>query len=416
MGSPSAPFSVPVALAASLLGGAARAQDRAAPAPLRPLVVPRQVYPDQARFDRPLLVAFTDRAPDTAYVVSQAGVVFAVPRDDDATERAVFLDLRPRVFQGEHWEEGLLGFAFDPDYAQSGHVWACFTEKMAQQVVEFGGDRRGKTRRRSVIARYDTAVGEGGARVADPDRELRVLVVPQPFPNHNGGTVVFGPDGMLYVALGDGGGQFDVWNNAQDLSVPYGKVLRLDVRGATAAAPYRVPADNPFVGRDGALGEIWCYGLRNPWRIAFDRATGDLWSGDVGQDDREEVDRLVKGGNYGWNWMEGTEVFRTRGERPDDLIAPVADYGRGDGISVTGGHVYRGALLPGLQGCYVYADFATFRIWAVREDRTGGAHEVREIGRAPSQVSSFAEEPSGELLITCFDGSVYRLEPPPAGN
>jgi glucose/arabinose dehydrogenase len=188
------------------------------------------------------------------------------------------------------------------------------------------------------------------------------------------------------------------------------------VRGATAEKPYAVPADNPFVGEAGARPEIWCYGLRNPWRIAFDRATGDLWCGDVGQDRVEEVDRLVKGGNYGWNLMEGSEVFRRNVELPKDLIAPVAEYGHKDGVSVTGGFVYRGRSIPELVGRYVYGDFSTFRLWAVKEDREGGKHEVREIGRAPAQLSSFAEEPDGELLMTCFDGKIYRLVPPPIGG
>jgi glucose/arabinose dehydrogenase len=238
----------------------------------------------------------------------------------------------------------------------------------------------------------------------------------EPFPNHNGGTIVFGPAGMLYVALGDGGAQRDPFKNGQDLGVLLGKVLRIDVRAARPAEPYVVPADNPFVGRDGARGEIWCYGLRNPWRIAFDRANGDLWCGDVGQDRIEEVDRLQKGGNYGWNWMEGTEVFRTKGDRPDGMIPPIAQYTHSDGLSVIGGFVYRGAAIPALIGSYVYGDYATFRLWAVTEDRDGGNHVVREIGRAPSQLTSFAEEPDGELLLTCFDGAVYRLVSPPAGG
>jgi glucose/arabinose dehydrogenase len=153
--------------------------------------------------------------------------------------------------------------------------------------------------------------------------------------------------------------------------------------------------------------------MRNPWRIAFDRATGDLWCGDVGQNRLEEVDRLVKGGNHGWNLMEGTEVFKGRRPAPipDGLIPPVAEYGRSDGLSVTGGHVYRGSAIPELVGWYVYGDFATFRLWAVKEDRQGGEHEVRDLGRVRAQLSSFSEEPDGELLVTCFDGKVYRLVP-----
>ena len=196
-----------------------------------------------------------------------------------------------------------------------------------------------------------------------------------------------------------------------------GKVLRIDVRGADADRGYAVPPDNPFVGRQGARGEIWCYGLRNPWRIAFDSETGDLWCGDVGQNRTEEIDRLVGGGFYGWNTFEGSEKFRlrrSRAETPPDPIGPIAEYPRREGLSITGGHVYRGQKIPGLAGHYVYGDFVTRRMWACKEDRQGGQHEVVRLEPAPFPPSSFAEEPDGELLVTCFiakKGRVFRLIP-----
>ncbi len=394
------------------------AQDEPAPAAVaaRPLVACTRVFAAQERFDRPLLVAFDGSAASMAFVVQQAGKIVAVPRADDAKDQVVFADLTARIYSGENWEEGLLGFAFDPAYAQNGHVYVYFTEQVPLQQVELRPGRKVKSTRQSVIARFDTKVDENGARAVDPASALRLLIVFEPFGNHNGGTIVFGPDGMLYIAVGDGGAQRDPFKNGQDKGVLLGKVLRIDVRNATPAQPYAVPADNPFAHEDGARGEIWCYGLRNPWRIAFDRATGDLWCGDVGQDRVEEVDRLVKGGNYGWSLMEGSEVFRANVELPKDLIAPIAEYPHRDGLSVTGGHVYRGKAIPELDGSYVFGDFSTFRLWAVTEDRVGGKHQMREIGRAPSQLSSFAEEPDGELLMTCFDGKVYRLVPAPAGG
>lgn len=377
------------------------------------LVEAVNAFPAQERFDRPLLVEFTPTDPDHAYVVVQPGQVFRVPRDGTAGERTTFLDLAGKVYL-DNWEEGLLGFAFDPAYAQNGYVYVCYSEQTEKREGEVYPGRKAASTRQSVIARYATKMDGDGPRTVDADSELRLLTVFQPFGNHNGGTIVFGPDGMLYVALGDGGAANDPFGTAQHKGSLLGKVLRIDVRGATKDAPYAIPADNPFVGVDGARGEIWTYGMRNPWRIAFDRKTGELWCGDVGQNRIEEVDRLEKGRNYGWNFMEGTERFRARrgnAPMPEDLVPPIAEYPHEDGLSITGGHVYRGAKLPKLEGFYVYGDFATFRLWAVREDRAGGRHQVLQIGRAPAQISSFAEEPDGELLMTCFDGRVYRLVP-----
>lgn len=398
----------------ALLLAAVAAQDAKAP-PAGPAIAWENAFPAQAGFDRPLFVAFTATDPQHAYVVTQPGLVHVVPRDGSKADRRVFLDLAERVFL-DNWEEGLLGFAFDPDYADNGFVYACWSERTGVREGVMGDGRVVKSNRRSVLARYSTTAA-GGARTADPASELRLLEVFQPFGNHNGGTILFGPDGMLYVALGDGGAANDPYGNSQSLAVLLGKVLRLDVRGATRDQPYRIPPDNPFVDAGSARGEIWCYGLRNPWRIAFDRATGELWCGDVGQNRIEEVDRLQRGGNFGWNAMEGSEVFRLRRDRtaiPADLVAPIAEYGHADGLSITGGHVYRGQRLPALQGFYVYGDFMTLRMWACRPGRDGGAAEVVSLARAPQQVSSFAEEPDGELLLTGFDGKqgrVWRLVP-----
>jgi glucose/arabinose dehydrogenase len=380
---------------------------------LRPLAEAVNAFPGQAKFDHPLQVEFTPADPDFAYVVTQPGVIFRVPRRADASGRTVFADLKSRVFFGADWEEGLLGFAFDPDYFANGWVYVDFTEKTPMQDGQISPTKKGRSIRRSVIARYATKV-EDGVRVLDPTTELRILVQFQPYANHNGGTIVFGPDKMLYIAFGDGGAQRDPSDNGQDKTTLLGKVLRIDVRAPTTAdgRAYAIPADNPFLQEAGARGEIWCYGMRNPWRITFDRATGDLWCGDVGQDEIEEVDRLVKGGNYGWSLMEGSAVFKKHLPRPPDLIPPIAEYRHSVGQSVTGGYVYRGKAMTALVGAYVYCDFVTAHLWCVREDREHGKHAVREIGRTPIQPSSFAEEPDGELLLTCFDGRIYRLVPP----
>jgi glucose/arabinose dehydrogenase len=357
-------------------------------------------FPGQAKFDQPLYIDHDAADPDGLYVVEQGGTIHRIPRDPASGERVTFLDWTERVIT-DNWEEGLLGFAFDPDFAANGFVYIDYSQGLP------------KRHRQSVIARLHVDPETGRA---EPESELVLLTVPQPYGNHNGGTIVFGPDGMLYIALGDGGLRYDPHDNAQNPSTLLGAVLRIDVRGATAEQPYRVPEDNPFVGRaDGdaiARGEIWAYGLRNPWRIAFDRETGDLWCGDVGQNTWEEVDRIVRGGNYGWNHREGFHVFEERAAaapEPDGLIPPVVEYGRDQGGSVTGGYVYRGGELPELTGRYVYGDFISGRVWAVREDRENGRHEVAELCRAPAALASFGELPDGELLVLCYDGVIYRL-------
>lgn len=408
----SLPLVFPFALALPLLAQ----DDDSPPLPAGPALVYEDAFPAQATFDRPLFVRYHASDAEHAYVVTQPGRVFVLPRDGSRSERSVFLDMSKKVFL-DNWEEGLLGFAFDPAYADNGFVYVYWTEKVEAREGEMADGRKQKSNRQSVISRFATQAGDGG-RTVDLASELRVMEIFQPFGNHNGGTLEFGPDGMLYVALGDGGAANDPFGNGQSRKMLLGKVLRIDVKGASKARPYAIPADNPFVGEAGARGEIWCYGMRNPWRITFDRATGDLWCGDVGQDRIEEVDRLVKGGNYGWNAMEANEPFKGwKGDAPTGLIAPIASYPHKEGLSVTGGYVYRGKKIKELQGWFVYGDFMTLRMWACKEDRAGGKHQVVTLPRAPQQVSSFAEEPDGELLFTGFDGKkgkVWRLVGPAA--
>ncbi|HEX5053068.1 MAG TPA: PQQ-dependent sugar dehydrogenase [Planctomycetota bacterium] len=408
--------SLPMLLSLMLCLGTSCAQDDEPELPAGPAIVYEKAFPAQAPFDRPLFVAFDATDPEHAYVVVQPGQVFVVPRDGTKADRSVFFDLGKKVFVNDNWEEGLLGFAFDPDYGHNGFCYAYWTERTDVREEAMGDGRKQKSNRQSVLARYATRV-QDGRRVADLDSELRVLQVFEPFGNHNGGTIVFGPDHMLYVALGDGGAANDPFDNAQSKHMLLGKVLRIDVRGATADKPYAVPADNPFVAEPGARPEIWCYGMRNPWRISFDRDTGELWCGDVGQNRIEEVDRLVKGGNYGWNFMEASEVFKLRrgaGQMPEGLIAPIAEYDRTGGLSITGGYVYRGKRIAELQGFFVYGDFMACRMWACKEDRRAGKHTIVTLPRAPLQPSSFAEEPDGELLMTGFNGKkgeIFRLVP-----
>jgi glucose/arabinose dehydrogenase len=406
-------MTAPLCLVALLaLAASCSAQDEEeAPWPAGPAVRYVDAFPAQAGFDRPLFVAFHETDPANAYVA----------RSGTSAERRLFLDLSERVFL-DNWEEGLLGFAFDPAYRDNGHVFVYWSEKTPATKQRMANGKEASSNRRSVVSRFTAKDGDAG-RTVDLTTELRVLEVFQPFGNHNGGTVVFGPDGMLYVALGDGGAANDPFGNSQSKQMLLGKVLRIDVRGATAERPYQVPADNPFVGEEGARGEIWCYGLRNPWRIAFDRATGELWCGDVGQNRLEEVDRLVRGGNYGWNFMEASEEFALRRDKtpvPAGLLPPVASYPRSAGLSITGGHVYRGKAIPGLVGWFVYGDFMTSGMWACQEGRDGKPHQVVQLASGPQQVSSFAEEPEGELLFTGFasrkQARIWRLVPGSTGD
>lgn len=376
-----------------------------------------KLLPNQKRFQAPLLVEYLASDPAHCYVVEQHGSVVRVPLDPEADTREEFLDLGPVVLHPKvkgHPEEGLLGFAFDPGFEANRSVWVYYSEKTGEGEPYL--DKRGRKRipylRQSVIARLEV---DPKTWTVDPRSELRILELTQPWGNHNGGTILFGPDGMLYVALGDGGHRADPRKNAQNLGTLLGSILRIDVRRSSKSKPYEIPDDNPFANRQGARGEIWAYGLRNPWRIAFDRETGELWCGDVGQDLWEEIDRIVKGGNYGWPLREGTHAFppdRDDSNDPrDQFIEPVLDYGRKYGISITGGHLYRGKAIPELVGYYVFGDFATGHIWAMKEDRAGGEPAIMDLELRKPGLLSFSETPEGELLVLANSGRIFRMVP-----
>jgi len=360
--------------------------------PLHPLTIER-AYPHLS-YQRMVQLAFPDDGSERMFIVTQEGRVFLASRNEaDTTPAALFLDIRDRVDDTGN-EEGLLGMALDPDFAHSGAFYLYYTQ----------GSPRPSRLSRFTVSATDRSRG-------DPASEQVLLEVPEPFRNHNGGALLFGPDGYLYLGLGDGGGGGDPQGNGQKLTTLLGKVLRLDVRGSSDGR-YRVPPDNPFVGRGGGVREeAWAYGLRNPWRMSFDRATGQLWAGDVGQDNWEEIDLVVKGGNYGWNIMEGSHCYPPSRTTCDmaGLIRPLTEY-RNDGAncSVSGGYVYRGRRLPSLFGAYVYGDYCSGRIWALRHDGER-VTEQRELADSPLRIVSFAEDPEGELLMLSFDDRIYRL-------
>ena len=323
------------------------------------------------------------------YVVLQEGRIVRLDPTSAVAEPTLFLDIRDRVSAGG--EQGLLGLAFDPDYSSNGHFYVNYTAK-------------GQT----VIARY--TVGQADAGRVGPNSELVIMHVPQPYPNHNGGTLAFGPDGYLYIGLGDGGAGGDPLNSGQDLQTLLGAMLRIDVSEVSEEHPYTVPADNPFVHED-ARPEIWAYGLRNPWRFSFDRETGDLWAGDVGQNHWEEVDLLEAGKNYGWNRMEGNHCFPSTVQdcSAEGLEVPVVEYSlSGSGCAVIGGVVYRGSSLPWLEGAYLYADYCSGELWGLRYD----GEQVTEhmlLNDSVRRVSAFGQDEDREVYLLSFDGRIYRL-------
>jgi glucose/arabinose dehydrogenase len=298
-----------------------------------------------------------------------------------------FLDIADLVDDSGN-EMGLLGLAFHPDYEQNGFLYVNYTGR--------GGN--------TFISRFHATDS-----FADPASEKILLVVNQPFPNHNGGALAFGPDGFLYIGLGDGGSADDPRGNGQNLNTLLGKILRIDVNNGD---PYEIPADNPFVGAD-ANPEIWGYGLRNPWRFSFDRSTGDLYIGDVGQDIWEEVDYVQPGQsglNFGWKYMEANHDFI--GENPPatlHLTFPVVEYSHSvGGCSVTGGYVYRGAM-PEWDGIYLYGDYCSGKIWGLYQSDVGWQNQV--MFEAGMTITTFGQDESGEVYFASDNGNIYHLTP-----
>jgi glucose/arabinose dehydrogenase len=355
---------------------------------MRPIRVFRGV-----KLKRPIQVVVRPDRPDDLFVVEQPGRVLILDRTTpDQSTAKVFLDIRPGV-RMKHNEEGLLSMAFSPEVATDRTFYLYYTASSP---------------RRAVLSRFKIA-SDG---TADPESEEVLLEVAQPFGNHNGGTVLVGPDGMLYLAVGDGGAANDPMGHGQNLGTLLATVLRIDPSGTEDERAYRIPADNPFVSDASAKPEIWAYGLRNIWRMSFDRETGELWAGDVGQNQWEEIDLIRKGGNYGWRFREGTHRF-DRATPPEDsvFIEPVVDYPRSDGISVTGGFVYRGKARPAAVGVYLYADYQSGRIWGLRAEDGKLIEGPKQIARLRnSLISSFGEDADGELWLCTFEGDAMSGE------
>ena len=348
---------------------------------------------------RPLILTHAGDGSHRTFVASQQGVVYVFPNDPKAAKSKVFLDISAKVrYDDKANEEGFLGLAFHPDYKRTGEFFAFWTDK--------------KSFHTNVLSRF--RVSKDDPDRADPASEEELLRIDHKFFNHDGGTVIFGPDGYLYLVLGDGGSGNDPDRNGQNLNVLLAKILRLDVNHKEGDKPYAVPKDNPFVGRADARPEIFAYGLRNVWRMAFDRKTGKLWAGDVGQNLYEEINIIEKGGNYGWNVRESLHPFGAQGsDIRKGLIDPIWEYHHDVGKSITGGFVYRGKQFPELDGLYLYADYVSGKIWALRYDeakkRVVANHPLRD-RKLP--IMSFGEDENGEAYLLTYSNSgqgIYRL-------
>jgi glucose/arabinose dehydrogenase len=345
-------------------------------------------------FNRPLFVTNAGDDSGRLFVVEQGGSIRIV-RDGQRTDTP-FLDVSQLISRealgAGYSERGLLGLAFSPDYANNGQFFIDYT------------DLNGNT----VVARYQVSADNPDA--ADPNSAVTILTQQQPYANHNGGMLAFGPDGYLYIGFGDGGSGGDPENRAQNLGTWLGKILRVDVNAET----FGVPSDNPYAGARGALPEIWAYGLRNPWRFSFDQETGDLYIGDVGQNLWEEVDFQPAdspgGENYGWNVYEATHPY-SGAAAPANMVLPVAEYSHRDGISISGGYVYRGSLLPGLAGVYFYSDYGTGTIWSLYRDATGTWQNSVFMRGTGNTISGFGEDHDGELYVVDYGGRILRFEP-----
>lgn len=330
----------------------------------------------------PIGIANAGDGSGRLFIIEQAGVIRMV--ENGQLSNQSFLNIKDRVGANGS-ERGLLGLTFHPKYKENGYFYVNYTGKDGN----------------SVISRF-----QASGNTADPASEKKLLGVAQPYPNHNGGSVAFGPDGYLYLGFGDGGSGGDPLGNGQSTHTLLGKILRIDV---DKGDPYASPADNPFAG-GGGEPEIWAYGLRNPWRFSFDSATGDLYIADVGQNQWEEIDFLAAGSpgsaNFGWNMMEGSHAYN--GSDSEAYIAPVAEYSHNDGCSVTGGYVYRGVALPEWQGVYFYGDYCSGTIWGLYQGANGWI--ANELFKTSANISSFGVDENGEIYFSDYGGEILRLE------
>jgi glucose/arabinose dehydrogenase len=343
-------------------------------------------------FEKPLDFKVANDGNNLIYVVEQRGFIYVFQNKISVSDRSVFLDIRDRVRHVSS-EEGLLGLAFHPKFKTNRKFYVNYTTSKP---------------RRTIIAQY-LADTKNPSR-AEKTSEKIILEIKQPYANHNGGGIVFGPDGYLYIGMGDGGWMGDPHGHGQNLRTRLGAMLRIDVDQPQKNKPYGIPKDNPFAGNNKKYKEeIYAYGLRNPWRFSFDSVTNNLWVADVGQDAIEEVNILEKGKNYGWNIMEGRSCYNPKKNCPQsNLSLPIAQYTHTIGQSITGGFVYRGKRISGLYGKYIFADFVTGRIWSLTKNKNS-QYNLSELIDSDLFISSFGIDQHQNLYMLAFDGYIYKL-------
>jgi glucose/arabinose dehydrogenase len=400
-------------LASSLFGQRAQAQQpKSSPVEFGkeqlPITVER-AFPN-LRFERPIYLTAPSDGTNRIAVVSQLGKVWIFPNKDDVEEKSELLDITAEtVYKDRENEEGLLGLAFHPKFKENREFFVYYTTTGAKHT--------------SVLKRFK--VSKDDPNRADPNSGEELFRTPEKENwNHNGGTIAFGPDGFLYIAIGDGGAANDPWGNGQAINTVLGKILRIDIDHKDPGLNYAIPKDNPFVGLEGARGEIWALGLRNVWRMAFDPKTKWLWAGEVGQDLWEEINIIVKGGNYGWNIREAFHPFSVSANRqpkpgpaPEkivgQLIEPIFEYHHSLGKSITGGCVYRGKAVPELVGKYLFADYVSGKVYALTYDekteKTTAVDQLQqEVGRT-MPVFSFGEDENHEVYLMTTEGVIRRF-------
>ena len=405
-------------LAAALLVASATSSARAELPKLKTEVA----FPN-LRFDRPVALAYPDDGSNLLFVAEQhKATVQSFPDEKDTTDTKEFFKLPDPMNKGN--EEGLLGLAFHPKYKQNGEFFVYYS---AHDTVD------GQHMRRSVVSRFK--VSKDDPRKADPSSEQRIWISPKdPASNHNGGCIAFGPDGYLYISLGDSGAADDPLTTGQNPKDWFGSILRIDVDHPADGKPYGIPSDNPRL-RDSKFAdwapEVYCIGLRNVWKFTFDRETGTLWAGDVGQNKWEMVHIIQNGGNYGWSVKEAFHDFKPRqkADTSSPITKPIAEYphaidknynpDRKDvGQSITGGYVYRGKALPSIHGVYVYGDFQSGRIWGVKakDGQAVEAGELTDVNKSKLAIAAFGEDPAGDMFILAFDGKLYPPSRSPPGS
>ena len=349
-------------------------------------------FPD-LEFDLPVELTAPDDNSDRIFVLAQKGIIYVFPDKAGVKKADVFLDIKRQVESGG--EKGLLGLAFHPNYKSNGYFYVNYTRGNPLETV---------------ISRFHVSASNPNS--ADPNSEVILLRYSQPYDNHNGGKVAFGKDGFLYIAAGDGGSGGDPGNRAQNLKELLGKILRIDVNKPSGTLKYGIPDDNPYKGnKEGYREEIYASGMRNPWRFSFDRQTGTLWAGDVGQNKIEEVDIIEKGGNYGWRIMEADECFRSNNCKMDGLKLPIWSYHQGSstGFSVTGGYVCRDKNLPSLEGKYIFGDYASGNVWALTSSNKA-AVKNELIAKLTGGLSSFGEDIKGNIYLLAYGpGKIYKI-------